>query len=246
MADKDSGSGRENLDCGQADERRRGKQMLKNRVSEEDLQGFSELRRGGIPLDEAVVEEIEIGSRGLVIRQSGNVAENCAFDLYSGGTAYMLAAAIYNASKQIHWAHEPRLELLWPESHFRWLENPWGKIPREYDYSFPPPGPAGFDPEVVLNHRLHHGCKLYPEPNDCLEGLLLGVGESPIPDHYVDRQGLKMRLSIYDEKGNRYASDVILRVSREQKRGRQQAKGSLRRGRELFAKHTQPAHGLES
>ena len=210
--------------------------MLKNRVSQEELQGFSELRRAGIPLDEAVVEEIETASRGLVIRQSGNVAENCVFDLYSGGAGYMLATAIYNPSKRIHWAHEARLKLLWPESDFRWLENPLGKIPREYDYWFPPPGPAGFDPAVVLNHRLRHGCKLYPD--DCLEGLLLGVGQSPIPDHYVDRQGLKMRLSIYDEKGNRYASDVILRVSREQRRGRQQAKGSLRRGRELFAKYS--------
>ena len=107
--------------------------MLKNRVSQEELQGFSELRRAGIPLDEAVVEEIETAARGLVIRPSGNVAENCVFDLDSGGAGYMLAAAIYNASKRIHWAHEARLELLWPESDFRWLENPLGKIPRSFD-----------------------------------------------------------------------------------------------------------------
>ena len=212
--------------------------MLKKRVSQEDLQGFSELRRAEIPLDEAVVEEIETASRGLVLLDSGNAAENCVFDLYSGGTGYMLAAAIWNVSKRIHWAHEGRLELLWPESDFRWLENPLGKIPREYSYSFPPPGPEGFDPADVLNHRLRDGCRLYPDPKDCLEGLLLGVGQSPIPDHYVERQGLKMRLSIYDERGIRYATHVILRVRREQRRGHQQAKGSLRRGRELFAKHT--------
>ena len=212
--------------------------MLKNRVSQEELQGFSELRRAGIPLDEAVVEEIETASRGLVIRQSGNVAENCVFDLYSGGAGYMLATAIYNPSKRIHWAHEARLKLLWPESDFRWLENPLGKIPREYDYSFPPHGPEGFDPADVLNHRLRRGCRIYPDPDDCLEGLLLGVGQSPIPEQYVDRQGLKMRLSIYDERGIRYATHVILRVSREQRLRHQQTKGSLRGKRELFAKHT--------
>ncbi len=203
-------------------------------INNEELRLFAELRRGGIPLDEAVLEEIKAACRGLVIHRTGNIVENAVFDLDSGGAAYMLAIAIENDSDQILRVQELRLEMAWPESHFRWLENPLAKVPREYFYSFPPPGPAGFDRDVVLNHRLRPGCKLYP--GDSLEGLLLGVGQASVPDQYLNRQGLHMRLSILDGRGNRYSSDVILAVSREGRVRRRQVKESQRSGRELFSR----------
>ncbi len=178
----------------------------------------------GIPLDEDVLEEMKAARRGLEIYQVGTIIENVVFELDSGGTAYMLAAAIHNDSDQILRPQEPRLEMAWPESHFRWLENPLARVPREYVYSFPSPGPAGFDRDAVLNHRLRPGCKL--GPGDSLEGLLLGVGQASVPN-------------LLDGRGNRYASDVILTVSREGQGRRQQARESQLRGRELFSKRTQ-------
>ncbi len=208
------------------------------RVNEEELGLCDELRSGGIPLDQEVVEQMRAACRGLLIQQCGTALETAIFDLESGGAAYVLNVAIDNVSDRILRPQEPRLEIPWSDLHFRWLENPFGKAPREYTYSLPPYGPAGFDPEVVLNHSLRPGRKLYP--GDYLEGLLLGVGQASIPVHYVDRQAVKLRLSIYDERGHRYTSDLILLVSRERKPRRQQAKESLRSGRELFGKHTQP------
>lgn len=211
---------------------------MNTKINKEELRLFAELRLGGIPLDEAVLEEMKVSCRGLAIYQSGTLVENAVFDLDSGGAAYMLAVAIHNDSDHVLRPQGPRLQMAWPESHFRWLENPCAKVPREYIYSFPPPGPVGFDRDAVLNHRLGPRCKL--DPGDWLEGLLLGMGQASVPDQYVNRQGLRMQLSILDGRGNRYASDVILRVSREGQKKRQQARESLRSRRELFSKHIQP------
>lgn len=207
-------------------------------VIDEELRRLDELRRRGIPLDTEVLRNMRAACKGLVIRQAGTIAENAIFDSVFGETGFMLSIVIHNVSDRIIRPQGARLKIRWPQPHFRWLENPLAKVPREFTYSHPSFGPAGFDPELVVNHRLNGRCKLYP--GDYLEGLLLGVGQAPMPDHYVDRQAVRIRLSVYDERGNRYTSDLILLVRREQKLGRQQTKESLRGGRELLAKNTQP------
>jgi hypothetical protein len=211
---------------------------LKSVLTQGELRRLLKLRSLGIPLDEDALEEMKAACRGLSIYQAGTIIENSVFDLDSGGTGYMLAAAIHNVSDQILRLEEPRLETAWPESRFRWLENPLAKVPREYFYSFAPPGPAGFDLDAVLNHRFRRGCKLYPD--DWLEGLLVGVGQASVPDQYLNRQGVRMRLSILDGRGNDYSADVTLTVNCEGQERHRQAKESLRSGRELFNKHTQP------
>jgi len=215
---------------------------LISRTTQEEYRRLKELHSLGVLLDESVLEEMSSVCRGIAIYQSGTIVENAIFDLDSGGAGYMLAVAIYNDSDKILRPQEPRLEIAWPESHFRWLENPLGKVPREYTYSFPPPGPAGFDPDAVLNHLLRPGRKLYP--GDLLEGLLFGVGQASIPAQYLDRQALQMRLSILDGRGNRYSSDVTLRVSREGQLRRRQVKESLCSGRKLSSMHAQPGRTL--
>ena len=210
---------------------------LRTVVTQGELRRLFELRSLGIPLDEEVLQGLDAACRGLAIYQAGTNIENSIFDLDSGGAAYMLAVAICNVSDQILRLQEPRLEMAWPEPHFRWLENPLAKVPREYFYSFPPPGPAGFDLDAVLNHRFRPGCKLYP--GNWLEGLLVGVGGASVPDQYLNRQGVRMRLSILDGRGNLYSSDVVLVVSRKEHVARRQAEESLRSGREPFSKHIQ-------
>lgn len=195
------------------------------RVTQEELRLCEELCRSGIPLDEAVLEEMKTTCSGLVLHQTGTVVDTGVYDLNSGGAGFALCVAICNISNRTLRLKELRVAIPWSEPHFRWLENPWAKMPREYTYSLPPDGPAGFDPEAVLNHRLRPGCKLCP--GDPLEGLLLGVGEASIPDQYVDRQAVSMRLSIFDTRGNSYACDVTLMVRREARGSRRQANERL-------------------
>ena len=47
-----------------------------------------------------------------------------------------------------------------------------------------------------------------------MDGLLLGVGQAPIPEAYADRQRLEMELSILDQRGNVYWTMVNLIVRR--------------------------------
>ncbi len=81
--------------------------------------------------------------------------EDCVFELESGGTGFMIAIAIHNMSYKILRPREARLAIPWPESNFRWLENPISKLPREYTYTFPRYGPEGtrsrgrFEPSPV-------------------------------------------------------------------------------------------------
>src|SRR5712692_3434080 len=201
-------------------------QRMNNKVSQEELALVSQLRSRGIPLDEEVLEAMQAACRGLSIYQTGAVHENRIYDLVSGGMALMVSMAIYNDSLPNVWIREFRPEIPWFEPQFRWLPYPLGKVPREYTYSLPDPWPAGFEPDVVLNHRVGRRGKLCP--GDCIEGLLLGVGQEPIPSNYRHRQALEMRVWVIDEKGNRFGADITFLVDRE---------AQLARERKLLKRH---------
>src|SRR5712692_4875446 len=202
------------------------RQRMNNKVSEEELALVSQLRSRGIPLDGEVLEGMQSAGRGLSILQTGTIADTRIFDLDSGQMALMSLIAICNDSPRIVWMHEHRVEIPWWEPRFRWLEEPLRKVPREYTYSFSDPGPVGFERDVVLNHRLGRKGRLYP--GDCLEGLLLGVGQEPIPSNYRHRQSLEMRVWVFDEKGNRFWGDITFLVAREAR---------LARERKLLKRH---------
>ena len=203
-------------------------------LSEKEFLLFSQLRAAGIPLDEEVLEAMKAAPRGLSLFQIGTALESGTFDLIPGGTAYMLSVAICNDSNRVVWLHDFRLKIPWSEPRFNWLEDPLRKVPREFIYSFPNGGPIGFDRDVVLNHRIGREDKLYP--GDCREGLLLGVGQERAPVEYRDRQRLQTRLSVFDERGNRYDLDLNLLMSREKQPQLGSAKESPRCHRNLFDK----------
>ncbi len=207
---------------------------MTRKLSEEELLLASQLPGAGIPLDGEVLEGMQTAGRGLSIFQTGTIADTRIFDLDSGQMALMLLIAICNDSPRIVWIHEYRVEIPWWEPHFRWLEDPARKIPREYTYSVPSLGPAGFDRDDVLNHRLRRNGRL--NPDGWLEGLLLGVGQEPIPSNYLDRQPLVLRLWVFDEQGNRFGADVKLLVDRSALRAREKKLGQrkLARTRELL------------
>jgi hypothetical protein len=181
--------------------------------NKDELGALSDLERGGVPLDREVLEDLQAASRGLSVYQTGTLLENTIFDLDSGGSGYMLSVAIYNDSERPIRLHEFRLEPPWHDPGFRWLEGASRGSPRKCSYSFAPPGPTGFENGDVLNHRVGSAGQLNPG-GDPLEGLLLAMGQAPIPDEYRDRQLLQMRLSISDRRGHSCASQMNFYVSR--------------------------------
>jgi hypothetical protein len=187
---------------------------MKYKLSEDELGLLSDLRRGNIPLDEEVLEEIRGSSRGLSVFQAGgSLLDNYVFDLDSGGWGIILTAAIHNDSNQPTRINEIRLGKPWSDAQFRWLADPLRTSPRTYSYSFPSPGPQGFAREDVLNHQIGRAGRLDPE--GWLEGLLLGIGQTRMPDEWRHRQTLVTRLLVYDGRGRQYSSDWKLFVDRE-------------------------------
>jgi hypothetical protein len=178
-----------------------------------DLEVLLDLQRGGVPFDKQVLEDLKTASRGFSIYQTGTSVDSSVFDLDFGGSGYMLNVVMCNDSSRIISAREFQLDIPWDGPNFRWLDDPFRKSPRQYEYSFPRHGPEGFDREAVLNHRLGKHGRL--NPREQLEGLLLGVGQAPIPKKYSDRQCLVTRLYVLDDLGNRYQGIIKLGVSRE-------------------------------
>jgi hypothetical protein len=177
----------------------------------DDLELATELQQAGIPLHEDVLDRMRLDRRGLSIYQTGTIPENEIFDLGSS-MGVMISLAIYNdAPTNIHIA-QFRLEIPWLEPQFRWLQDPLRKSPREDLYCFPVPSLLAFEREVVLNHRI--GPQGLLLPGDCLEGLLLGVGESPLPESYRDREALDLRLRVFDSRGREYKLTLKMCVDR--------------------------------
>ena len=186
---------------------------LNRELRKDELGVLSDLQHGGVPLDEEVLEAIKAASRGLSIFQTGSLLENSVFELDSGGSGYMLSVAICNDSNRPIRLHEFRLQLSWHDEQFHWLGDPSRASPRKSCYSFPPPGPFGIDREVVLNHHVGTAGRLCPGGQ--LEGFLLGMGQTAVPDEYRDRQPLPMRLLVFDRRGRPCASHLKLYVSRK-------------------------------
>jgi hypothetical protein len=75
--------------------------MTKTMTQGELSKSFGALRRGGIPLDDEVVQSMKAASRGLSRYQSGTPADSSIFDLDSGGAGYLPSVAICNDSDRI-------------------------------------------------------------------------------------------------------------------------------------------------
>jgi hypothetical protein len=200
---------------------------MSTKTSSEQLLRMSRILASGIPLDPVVVEALRASCRGLSICQIGSPVENTIFDLEHGGTGYMLSVEICNHAPKILGIEQYRLEPPWPESDFRWLEDPRKLTPCEVSYSFPKYGPEGLDRECVLNHRVGRNGRLLP--GDCTRGFLCGVGQACIPEEYQDRQRVRMQLSLLATRGTELALDIDLVLNREVQIRRQRQLEKFRR-----------------
>jgi hypothetical protein len=176
-----------------------GKRIIVTKSSPADLLRMEQLLASGIPLDEGVVSDLRASCQGLSLYQTGAVVENELFDLAFGGFGLLISVSVGNDSPGTIHISQYRLEPPWPESDFRWLEDPRKKVPRERNYSFPQYGPEGLERECVLNHRVDRQGRLLP--GECIEGFLCGVGQVCIPHEYQHRQRLSLRLSVFDGRG---------------------------------------------
>jgi hypothetical protein len=178
------------------------------------------LRDRGIPLDEYEFERMKAACLGLEIWENID-SPSTVFNLPSGGAGYELNVAISNHSERplapVHIGFEGPG---W-ETNMRLLSDPQKVYParqrntrrqvRDHrgvliDYSvarntycFSAYWTDGYEREAALNHRIARSGVLYP--GDSVEGWLLAVGEESIPFDYRDRDRLKMRLTVFDQRG---------------------------------------------
>ncbi len=214
------------------------------KLSKQELQMVSQLRNAGIPLDGEVVRKLTAAGSSLSITQSGTVVQNEVFDLNNGGTGYLISLLISNddADRTISIDHF-RLEIPWDEPTFRWLPKPFGRRPSARTYRFPRGGPEDLVPEVVLNHRIGRLGRFYP--GDWIDGYLLGIGEAPIPESYIDRQGVEMTLSICESRGSVIPLDITLCCRRIRASRRGLSRGALRANRFLSLRRSRLIEGVK-
>jgi hypothetical protein len=191
------------------------------------------LRDRGIPVDEYRFERIQASCAGLDILQDGPAS---VFDLSSGGVGCELYVVILNESRwplaPEHVAFEgpdwatgmsllPDPYKVYPagrgNTHRRVRDNSgffvdYSTARNAYVFPIYSHPPRIFPRTDALNHQLARSCVLYP--GESLEGWLLPVGQKPLPPEYRDGDRLKMRLTLFDQRGRFHRATFHLIVQR--------------------------------
>jgi hypothetical protein len=155
---------------------------------------------------------------GLVIEQVLEAGMNMAFDLKDGRSGYTLDAAITSRLERPTRINGVRIKTPWGGSGISLLEaDPQYRVRGGY-YLFPDKGPE-FEGSVVLNRLLSGKCRL--NPGDEAEGLIMAIDAESIPDGIPDNARIVVDLSIFDGRGNPFASQFKLCVDRSASRARQ-------------------------
>ena len=198
---------------------------IRNEMREERADLLRRLRAAGVPLP--FYEDHEDGRAcGLRIRQFGAEILSTAFDLGYCGTGYTIAARITINRPAFAISHFG-LQLPWENSYVWWLEDPVETGARWNRYWFPANGP-NFDRSEVINH--HADVRRMLPRGKTLEGLLLGVGDAPIPDHFVHGNTVPAFVTVTDQYDRDYSGPVSLRVDRTQTLLRRTRKEAPRKG----------------
>lgn len=182
---------------------------------------------GGAPQDPA---------SGLLVYQFGGVTESRAFDFH-GSAGYILHVAITINLPQFAIAGF-KLEPPWKTA-VRWLEDPLEIDGRSLFYRFPGDEPLEFERSDVLNHRVD--IRRVLSRGDSLKGSLVGIGDQPIPDHFLHGMMIPSMLIICDQFWREYRSSVSLWTDRTEKSIRS-ARSGMRRKRNLL---DHPDRGFE-
>jgi hypothetical protein len=181
---------------------------MRIRISSEERALLHDLSQRGIALDATVLRDLDVGNSRFSVIQHESLG-NKVFDLDAGGAGYLFELSIYNTTRRFVRITEIHLQMPWEEPYFRWLPRPLKGPGR--GYCFPAPGEQGIDPRIVINHRIGERIT----PGGLLEGFLLGIGESPIPESYRDRTRIAVCFSMFDGRDDPCSVTLNLRVHRK-------------------------------
>jgi hypothetical protein len=178
----------------------------------------------------------------MVMEQGPVNFHTSLIELKGGLTGVVVDLIIINPSSghPIHLNRQKfRIEIPWCQ--VNWLEKAEPliaearkrpkKTPAPKLYFLPGYPALSFAKNEVLNHRLSRRCVLLP--GNELVGLLMGVGDRPLPHEFHDRQRFTTRLSAYYERGKSCDLQVDFMVDREPKHGQDTVMARVARQRLL-------------
>lgn len=148
---------------------------------------------------------------GLKFEQLPTLGTNQLFDLDGGGTGFVMDLWMSSELNLPMRIRQVQIETPWGLRDIELLPDPAKRI-RTYQYYDFPASTLGFHRDVVVNDFLSGKCSL--EPGGEVQGLLLAVDDGPIPDEYSDHGQAIVKVFIFDERGNRFASQFRLCVER--------------------------------
>jgi hypothetical protein len=198
---------------------------------EEKLRLVRDLNEYGCPV------ELESRPPELIVEQIPAAGTNMLFDLKDSQSGYVLDAALMSQSDRPIWIKGIRIKRPWGGSGISLLEpGTRYRVPGGY-YSFPDDS-LDFKPSVVLNRLLCGKERL--NPGDEVYGLILAVAAESVPDEISDNERIVVELSLYNGRGDQFASRFRLCVDRSVRRARQSARSALSGSASLSLHETTP------
>lgn len=156
------------------------------------------------------VECDEASKQKLILEQLPSYGTNMMFELDDGRVGLVMDMQI-SSNLDIRTRIALRLEAPWGRLNIRFLPNP-STHNRKYEYYDFPGTVFGFDRSVVINEYLSG--KVLLAPHDEIDGLLLAVIESPIPDEFPDYARIPVRVSAFYGRRDEAVSEFRVIVER--------------------------------
>jgi len=176
-------------------------------------QQLLELQTWGVPVELQYVKNMDAANRGLALTQTGN--DNSLFTTKSGRVELLTSLAITNISDRDIKVYDIQVALPFNATDFHWIQPPAGAT--NHQYELPALGECPFEASEVLNSQL--GRRFLIHSGLSVEGLLLGEAQVALPPTFRHRSAMPIELTVFADKGRRYAIVIILRVERhDQKR----------------------------
>jgi hypothetical protein len=186
-----------------------------NESYQEISQQLLELQAWGVPVELQYVKNMDAANRGLALTKTGNDPDNSLFTTESGRVQLLTSLAITNISDRDIKVYDIQVTLPFDATDFHWIQPPAGAT--NHQYELPALGKCPFEASEVLNSRL--GRKFLIHSGLSVDGLLLGESEVALPPTFRHRSTMPIELTVFADKGRRYAIVIILRVERhDQKR----------------------------
>jgi hypothetical protein len=181
-----------------------------NESYQEISQQLLELQAWGVPVELQYVKNMDAANRGLALTQTGNDPDNSLFTIKSGRVQLLTILAITNISDRDIKLYDIQVALPFDATDFHWIQPPAGAT--NHQYELPALGRCPFEAAAVSNSRL--GRKFLIQSGLSVEGPLLGEAQVALPPTFRHRSTMPIELTVFADKGRRYAIVIILRVER--------------------------------